>query len=269
MITKNKLILFAGPPKTGTTWFYDALKDEPGVSVVGGKENLNYKKISYQKKLLEKLNTSNKHLIIFDHDIFINDFTADEINFFKNKKVVLIIIYRDQLSRSISQIKQLIKVGDLTFRKDKLIFNKKMEKRVYDASNYNKFFNKIKKYQIRFNIILFDDLRKDPNKLYKAFANHFNFFIGEKDKLNLKSNPAQKLKYSFAIKISRKFLKPFLINFIGNKSWTRIKKFFLLNLPSKKFSSREEQIIKNSINLNQIEIDKNFLSKYKKSIIRI
>ena len=264
-----KIVFFAGPPKTATTWFYETLKTIKDLEVQGGKENYDYQNRKFQKKLLEKANKANKPMLFFDHNILINKQLFKHQKFFENNKFLVVLCLRDPFERSVSAVGQIIKTGDLDLKDIKnnseLIFQK--FPKVYMNSNLIKLTEGIFDTSINFRVLLFNDFKKDPINSVNKILSIIGLESIKKSNSILKINTSKKYGYPKIVKFIRKYLRPLLVNLQSGKIWTLFKNFGAHIIPHENYKDYEMNIIKKSIDTSKLEKYNDVKKKFKNFIL--
>ena len=264
-----KIVFFAGPPKTATSWFYETLKNIKDVEVQGGKENYDYQKRKFQKNLLEKVNKVTKPMFFFDHDILINKQLFKHQKFFENNKILVILCLREPFERSVSAVGQIIKTGDLDLdhlkKNSELIFQK--FPKVYINSNLIGLTEGIFAANINFKVILFNDFKKDPINCINKILSIIGVKNIKKNNSTKKINTSKKYTYPKIVKFIRKYIRPLLINLKSGEMWTLFKNFGSKVILQENFTDYEMNIIKQSIDVSKLEKYNDVKKKFRDFIL--
>ena len=210
-----KIIIFPGPPKTATTWFYEQLSKQKNIKIVNGKEFLINKK---NLQLISSLRNTKKNIAIFNHEILI----SKKINLFREFDPHFFIILRNPEERIISEINEYIKSGFLT-KKDIIENTPKFKeniKKIFTQSDYEKLTNEIFENNYKCTFINFTSIKQNEIKVFEFFAAKYNFSINKfkpniivnKNKINRYPN----LLYGIRFLLRELFIKFNIWSFFKN-----------------------------------------------------
>jgi len=230
------IVFFPGPDKTATTWFYRQFLLHPQIKVIGGKEDLAYLNFLSKEK---KENSLIKLYAIFDHEA---PFRGLEVtNLMKKNKLHCIIIFRDPLQRTISAIKNDIRMGVLN-HDDALKIIKNKNNKYFKRSDYGLYINLCLETKSDFSLIDINDIKNNEEKLIKKISKKFNLDSKYFQK-NLVINQARSVRSVKLNLFIKKFIKPIFYKIKLGKLWHNMYHSFL----SQVFFKNNDQIINFSI----------------------
>ena len=207
MKTNTKIVFFPGPDKTATTWFYRQFSHHPDIHVLGGKEDLRYLKKNDIKKINKKI------IAIFDHEAPFRGLLVEEK--IKALSPIAFILLRDPIQRSISALKNDLRMGVISASEIKTILKRK--NKYLERSNYDLYINFAKKTCRNIKLFQIEDLQNKEDLFIKKICQYLDIDPRYFEK-NLIINNSREPRNIYLNSLIKSFIKPiFYILGLGKK----------------------------------------------------